>query len=235
MCAKPEIYWLSYGYHLPPKPVSRADWRCVYLWKGLEFTLRWWERELIWAKGLHEELGNYRGAFFETKSGGYTRDLWSALWKKKNRDPDTRYLHWNRKLAYLASCDLQMCAKHIIPAEVVDFSEGLVNEYKWINILLHFIGWLSTGETPQQNDGCGFFIWLSNRAFMCHSSLTWVCPRLALLVKTVPFAVFNDLQVIKPSAILYWLWQFIAWCSLLFLPRRKSFARMSTLISRKYV
>lgn len=216
MCAKPEIYWLSYGYHLPPKPVSRADWRCVCLWKGLEFTLRWWERELIWAKGLHEELGNYRGAFFETKSGGYTRDLWSALWKKKNRDPDTRYLHWNRKLAYLASCDLQMCAKHIIPAEVVDFSEGLVNEYKWINILLHFIGWLSTGETPQQNDGCGFFIWLSNRAFMCHSSLTWVCPRLALLVKTVPFAVFNDLQVIKPSAILYWLWQFIAWCFLTF-------------------
>lgn len=47
MCAKPEIYWLSYGYHLPQKPVSRADWRYVYLWKGLEFRLRLWERELI--------------------------------------------------------------------------------------------------------------------------------------------------------------------------------------------
>lgn len=69
---------------------------------------------------------------------------------------------------------------------------------------------------------------------MCHSSLTWVCPRLALLVKTVPFAVFNDLQVIKPSAILYWLWHFIAWCYLLSLPRKRSFARINTLILRKY-
>lgn len=185
-CAKPEIYWLSCGYNLPQNPASHADWRRVYLWKGLEFRLRWCERELIWAKGLCEELGNYRGAFCETKSEGYTRDLRSAMWKKKNRDSDIHYLHWDRKLAYLASCDLQMCAKHIIPAEVVDFSEGLVNEYKWINILLHFIGWLSTAETPQQNDGCGRFVWLSNRQFTCHSSLTWVCPRLALLVKNCP-------------------------------------------------
>lgn len=50
--------------------------------------------------------------------------------KRKNRNPEIHYLHWDRKLAYLASCDLQMCAEHIIPAEVVDFSEGLVNEYK---------------------------------------------------------------------------------------------------------
>lgn len=56
-----------------------------------------------------------------------TQETFGLLCEK---NPGISYLHWDRKLAYLASCDLQMCAKHSIPAEVVDFSEGLVNEYE---------------------------------------------------------------------------------------------------------
>lgn len=48
MCAKPEIYWLSYGYNLPHKPVSRADWKVYIFVEGIRVqTEMMRERELI--------------------------------------------------------------------------------------------------------------------------------------------------------------------------------------------
>lgn len=140
MCAKPETYWLSCGYHVPQKPLSHVDCTCVYLWKGLELRLRRWE--VRWAKGLHLESGElWNRCFLWNQEGRVGKIPPLCSMKKEKQGSRHKLPALGQKSGIFGIMWLANVSKTHYSGRSCWFSEGLVNEYEWINTLLHFIGW----------------------------------------------------------------------------------------------